>query len=314
MIRRLFNREVEVATPSSELEECRAKLEAIGQCQAVIEFQMDGTILTANQNFLSALRYDLGEIVGQHHRIFMDRTERESPEYQQFWRSLNAGEFHAGNFKRIRRDGSTIWIQAMYYPISDSDGRLYKVVKFASDITEQVEMQERFKGLALSLAESIDEMTSTISEIASHVDTTAAVANQSKDSITQTTDSIRAVEEGSEEIERVVDLIRSLADQTNLLALNATIESARAGEAGKGFAVVAGEVKELAKQTNQGVVTINDSVATMRDRISECSKNASEIMEHVLSVTERMSSIAAAVEEQSATMKSLNANASQLKA
>ena len=111
------------------------QLSAIGKSQAVIEFELDGTIITANENFCNALGYSLREIEGQHHRMFVDREYGRSREYMQFWEELGHGDFKSGEFERFTRDGSSIWIQASYNPIFDPDGKPYKVVKYASDIT-----------------------------------------------------------------------------------------------------------------------------------------------------------------------------------
>ncbi|MEK6675308.1 MAG: PAS domain-containing protein, partial [Planctomycetota bacterium] len=114
------------------------QLTAIRNNQAVIEFQMDGTVLAANDHFCNALGYRLEEIKGQHHRIFCDSTYTGSSEYKEFWAKLNRGEYVAGEFKRIRKDGKDIWIQASYNPIPDEKGKPFKVVKFAIDITADV--------------------------------------------------------------------------------------------------------------------------------------------------------------------------------
>ena len=113
------------------------KMEAIDKSQAVIEFTTQGEILTANQNFLNAVGYSLEEIIGKHHHIFVDDAYRTSSEYAEFWSVLGRGEFHSGDFERITKGGKKIWIQATYNPIFDLNGKLLKVVKFASDITEQ---------------------------------------------------------------------------------------------------------------------------------------------------------------------------------
>lgn len=119
-----------------ELVELKAKIDAIDKAQAVIEFNLDGTIITANQNFLSAMGYTYDEVVGKHHSMFVEPEYRASNEYMQFWDKLNRGEFSSGEYKRIAKGGRPVWIQATYNPILDSNGRPYKVIKFASDITQ----------------------------------------------------------------------------------------------------------------------------------------------------------------------------------
>ncbi len=115
----------------------RGQMEAIRESQAVIEFDPDGTIRTANVHFLNATGYRLEEIVGQHHRIFMDPDEAASPEYRRFWDTLGRGENHFGEFKRVTKQGEELWIQASYNPLKDDQGQVFKVVKYAIDITEQ---------------------------------------------------------------------------------------------------------------------------------------------------------------------------------
>jgi len=115
--------------------EQNAKIDAIGRAQAVIEFKLDGTILHANENFLSVMGYSLGEIVGKHHSMFAEMAYANSPDYRAFWDRLNRGEFVADKFKRIGKGGKEVWIQASYNPLLDLNGKPFKVVKFATDIT-----------------------------------------------------------------------------------------------------------------------------------------------------------------------------------
>ena len=122
---------------SSNLKEDTEKVAAIDKVQAIIEFNMDGTIITANKNFLGAVGYSLEEIQGKHHSIFVDSQFKASNEYQDFWRKLNNGEFESAEYKRVGKGGKEIWIQASYNPIIGKDGKPYKVIKFATDITQQ---------------------------------------------------------------------------------------------------------------------------------------------------------------------------------
>ncbi len=126
-----------------------ARIRAINRSQAVIEFDLDGTIIMANDNFLSTLGYRIDEVQGQHHRIFCTPEYAQSAEYRAFWRHLGEGEFHSGEYPRLRKDGSTAWIQATYNPVFDASGRIQRVVKFASDITEEVERRDAFHLLSL---------------------------------------------------------------------------------------------------------------------------------------------------------------------
>ena len=131
----------------------------MGRSQAVIEFEMDGTIIKANENFLNAIGYALNEIKGKHHSMFVGKDERDSAAYREFWAALNAGKFQAAEFKRIAKGGREIWIQASYNPILDKAGKPVRVVKFATDITAQKlrSMEDAGKILAISRAQAVIE-------------------------------------------------------------------------------------------------------------------------------------------------------------
>ncbi|MBM6550093.1 methyl-accepting chemotaxis protein [Marinomonas ostreistagni] len=149
-----------------------SQLDAISKSQAVISFELDGTIIEANDNFLNAVGYRLDEVRGRHHSIFVDETYRQSEEYRTFWRRLGQGEHFVGRFPRVRKDGKTIWIQANYSPIRDSNGRLYKVVKYASDITAQVEAEQEVQ-------RTVEEVNDAIAQAINN-DLTARVTTHGK--------------------------------------------------------------------------------------------------------------------------------------
>ena len=121
----------------ASLQNALAQAAAINKSQAVIEFNLDGTIITANQNFLAALGYSLEEIKGKHHSMFVDPAKRDGGEYREFWASLNRGEFQAAQYRRIGKGGKKVWIQASYNPIFDTKGKTVKVIRIATDITAQ---------------------------------------------------------------------------------------------------------------------------------------------------------------------------------
>ena len=123
---------------NSRAADFEGQLAAISKAQAVIEFKLDGTILTANENFLKTLGYTLEEIQGKHHSMFVEPSHRDSSEYRLFWDKLGRGEYDAGQYKRIGKGGKEVWIQASYNPILDMNGKPFKVVKYASDVTAQV--------------------------------------------------------------------------------------------------------------------------------------------------------------------------------
>jgi methyl-accepting chemotaxis protein len=137
----------------------QSQIQAISKSQAVIEFQLDGTILTANENFLKTMGYSLAEIKGRHHGMFVDKGSQESDEYREFWEDLARGAYQSGTYKRIGKGGRDIWIQGSYNPIFDPDGKVYKVVKFAVDVTEQTRLNADFQSQlkAISTSQAVIE-------------------------------------------------------------------------------------------------------------------------------------------------------------
>jgi methyl-accepting chemotaxis protein len=146
---------------AAKLAEMEATIAAIGKSQAMIEFEMDGTVVTANDNFLGAMGYRLDEIQGKHHRMFVDPSEQNSAAYTEFWARLGRGEFQAAEFKRIGKGGKEVWLQASYNPIFDSNGKPFKVVKYATDVTAQKLKDSEFASQirALHKSQAVIEFT-----------------------------------------------------------------------------------------------------------------------------------------------------------
>ncbi|PHI37694.1 chemotaxis protein [Pseudoalteromonas sp. GCY] len=250
-------------------------INAIQRSMAVIEFDLQGHVLKANQQFLGVMGYSEKEIVGQHHRIFCCAEEADSTEYEQFWEKLRSGQFVSGRFKRIDKQGTTVWLEASYNPIFNDANELYKVMKFASVITEQVNRE-----MAVSEAAEIAYTTSQETEHAAVqgatvIDNTVTVMNELAVQMEQAAKEISALDQQSEQIANIVQSISSIAEQTNLLALNAAIEAARAGEQGRGFAVVADEVRHLASRTSKATEEIVEVVQQNRS----LTKNTVKVIE-----------------------------------
>ncbi|MBN2607429.1 MAG: PAS domain-containing protein, partial [Thiotrichales bacterium] len=121
--------------------EQKALIDAISRSQAMIEFDVEGNILNANENFLQTMGYQKEDILGQHHRMFVSQEESSHPDYQKFWRMLKDGRFASGRYKRLDKKGNEIWLEASYTPLFDKHGKAYKVVKVPSDVTDKVQQE-----------------------------------------------------------------------------------------------------------------------------------------------------------------------------
>lgn len=164
--------------------EYEGKVSAMDKAQAVIEFDMGGHVLTANDNFLSAMGYALEDIQGEHHRMFCDTEYAASLDYKRFWQKLNRGEFDSGRYKRVGNGGKHIWIQATYNPILDMNGKPFKIVKFATDITEQVMLEQGVKDKAACDSAKIERLLEAVARAAKG-DLTADVPVQGDDPLDQ---------------------------------------------------------------------------------------------------------------------------------
>lgn len=321
----------------------KGQLDAINKSNAVIEFHLDGTIITANKNFLNAVGYTLDEIQGKHHSMFVDPNFAKSVEYTEFWASLGRGEFQSAEYKRFGKGGQEIWIQASYNPIFDTDGDPFKVVKYATDVTDQVNKRIRNEQILKVIEENLGLIDSAISETTNQSSNAASAS-------TQTSNNVQAVAAGVEELNAsvqeivaainhsrqvatdaasrsqvadeaaqrlelatesmggIVELINGITDQINLLALNATIEAARAGEAGRGFAVVASEVKKLSSQAREATDRIAQEVSDTRTVSGEVVGALAEIRTSIETLKDNVVGVASAIEEQSTVANEISSN------
>jgi methyl-accepting chemotaxis protein len=182
------------------------KVNAIGKAQAIIEFKLDGTVVTANDNFLNVLGYSLDEIKGKHHRMFCEPAYANSPEYRLFWEKLNRGEFQADQYKRISKSGAEVWIQASYNPIFDSEGRPMMVVKFATDITAQKKKVLEFEGHVNLLEETANSLSSAAAEL-------TATASQMTGNAQRTNDESASASKASEEVANGVQTVATNTEE-----------------------------------------------------------------------------------------------------
>ena len=287
------------------------QLAAIGKSQAVIAFDLDGTIIDANDNFLRALGYTLAEIKGRHHSMFVDASERDGASYREFWAALNRGEYQAGEYKRIGKGGREVYIQASYNPILDLNGKPFKVVKYASDVTRQVLVRmgnERVRNMMETVAAGAEELNASVREISEAMVKSKETALGAVERVASADSQAKRLSDAAQAMSGIAQMIGDITGQINLLALNATIESARAGEAGRGFAVVASEVKNLANQAKQATDKIGTEIGSLNGISGDVVAALNEIKKAIQDVSEYVTSTAAAVEEQSTVTNEMSSN------
>ena len=269
----------------------RAQVEAITRSQAVIEFQMDGHIVMANENFLNALGYTLPEIRGKHHSMFVDAAYKASVEYKQFWEALNRGEYQAGEFRRIGKGGKELWIQASYNPIMGLHGRPVRVVKYATDITQMVITRtENEKGMneAVRVLQDIaaGDLTQTMKE--NYVGTFNDIKKALNATVQKLTDTVVQIKEasgavgsasaeisaGSADLSQRTEQQAASLEETaaSMEELTGTVKqnSQSAEEASK----ISASARELA---NKGGEVVKRAVAAMGE-IEKSSKKVSDII------------------------------------
>ncbi|NTF43529.1 PAS domain-containing methyl-accepting chemotaxis protein [Rhizobium rhizogenes] len=260
------------------------KLEALSRSQAVIEFLPTGEILTANENFCGAMGYALSEIVGKHHSIFCEPAYARTEEYQRFWQRLAQGEFIANEFVRYGKGGKEIWIQAAYNPITDADGKVYKVVKFATDVTSRMSAISELGGALRNLSEG--DLTKTLDrsfvpsmEQLRH-DFNATVRKLS-DTLTTVGDNASAIAAGSRELgdsaesfsrrtEQQAASVEETAAALEEITTTVADSSQRAEEAGR----LVAETKHGAEQSG---TVVRSAVAAM-DQIEKSSREITNII------------------------------------
>lgn len=288
------------------------QIDAINRSQAVIEFNLDGTIVSANQHFLDALGYSLEEIQGKHHRMFVEPVEAESAEYRKFWAALNHGEYQAAEYKRIGKGGREVWIQASYNPILDLNGKPSRVVKFATDITAQVAAKRECAKLCEAISVGTRGLSQSITEISGSMERSREATQSAFSQIGTADRSMKALLAAAEAMVGVTDLIKNISNQINLLSLNAAIEAASAGAAGRGFSVVANEVKSLANQSKGAAESIGKEINGLRAISTEAAAALGSVQRSVESVCQYVATTAAAVQQQAASTEEISTTMEQV--
>ncbi len=281
------------------------QLAAVNRSQAVISFTPDGMVLDANENFLAAVGYKIEEVRGQPHAMMVEPSYAQTAEYAAFWDRLRSGEFSAGMYQRFGKGGRVIWIQASYNPIFDPNGRLTKIVKYASDVTANMEARSvaiRAAEKTLDNVQAVNDAAETMNAAALEISRSMAQSKTAVDDIHGRTGEADAATErlrtATGAMGGVATAIAGIAQQINLLALNATIEAARAGEAGRGFAVVATEVKGLAGQAAAATAKISAEIAGMQAVSAEVATTLASITAAIGTISAHVDGVSASMDEQ----------------
>ena len=290
--------------------EAASQLAAMSRTQVVIEFSLDGHVMRCNQNFLDTMGYaSEEELVGQHHRLFMDPAEARGSEYALFWKNLAAGHFHRGQFRRRSRSGQDVWIEASYNPVLDQKGKPFKIVKYATDITARFEATRLVQQAFEQLQQLVRDSAAQADQAQHQSDLVATVATEGETTVQGAIDAMQGIRENSGRIGEMVGLIEGIAFQTNLLALNAAVEAARAGEHGRGFAVVASEVRNLAQRSAEAAKEIKgvigasaESVRRGSDRVQETGRMMQQMKDAAHAASEVMKGITLATRTQQANL------------
>jgi methyl-accepting chemotaxis protein len=273
------------------LVELEAVNAAIGKSQAVIEFNLDGTVITANDNFLNALGYSLAEVKGQHHRMFVEPEYRDGDEYRRFWERLRSGQYDAGQYKRIGKGGREVWIQASYNPLVGADGMPYKVIKFATDTTAQVKS-------ALALDEAVKETQQVLRAV-------LGGANDQRISTAGKSGQLKAL---ADAVNSLIDSVLSSVGETQKV-----VQSAIDGDLTRRISLAGktGHFHALSMSVNSLIENIMGVVRDVKFAAGEVFGSSDEISRGNSNLSQRTEQQAAALEETASSMEEMTTTVKQ---
>jgi methyl-accepting chemotaxis protein len=294
-----------------------SKWDAVNVAQSIVEFDLDGKLVSANESFLRMMGYSLREIVGQHHSMFCTPDYVQSEEYRGFWLSLGKGESHAARYHCIGRFNRDVYIQASYSPIVDANGEVVRVIKYAFDVSEHVALEALASKSAAAVRDELQQVISAssaieheTSDLSKATDLSRNGALKGRDSLEKSLTAIEGANQAAGKISEVVEVISDIAVQTNLLAFNAAIEAARAGEHGVGFSIVADEVRKLAERNADAVRNITRQIEIAVQHINQGTSGAGDALAALDNISGDLQSNVSTLSELS-TKTGLQAQATQ---
>lgn len=259
----------DVTAQKTKFADYDGQIKAIYKSQAVIEFNMDGIIISANENFLNTVGYELDEIKGKHHRLFVEPDFAKSEEYAQFWKDLNDGKYESKEYKRIGKNGKEIWITASYNPIFDLNGKPFKVVKYATDITNQIGIINSIRENSQALASSSEELTAVGQQMSANAEETSAQANVVSAAAEQVSQSLQTVATSSDELNSSIKEIAKNTSESTRIAMqavkvteNTNLTISKLGDSSAEIGNVIKVITSIAQQTN--LLALNATIEAAR--------------------------------------------------
>ena len=287
----------DITAQKLQMADLGGQIAAIDKAQAVVEFGLDGTILNANANFLDAMGYSLSEVQGRHHSIFMAPAERAGDAYRLFWEKLRRGEYDAGQYRRLGKGGREVWIQASYNPILDPQGKPFKVVKYATDVTGQVnaaEMMRATVGQTLRIVEAARDNDLTgrvaVDGLVGDVKELAAGVNQLIETLTAV---VGAVREASGE---TLAAASEIATGSNDLAIRTEQQASSLEQTAATTEELAASVKSTAQSSRQAV-DLAEQANSMAVKGGGIAREAVEAMERIEQASRKISDITSVIDE-----------------